>query len=561
MISIKSKWVLGVDFGTDSVRAVVVNAVTGEIKGEGISYYKRWKAGKYQHPEKRIYCQHPLDYLESLEQCIVRATERLSENEKSKIVGIGIDTTGSTPAPVNELGIPLALMEAFSETEDAMFRLWKDHSAVEEAGELNELFQRSSDVDFCKYQGEYSSEWFWAKILHTVRKNPLIKKYAYTWVEHCDWIVGVLCGNTIPEKMYHSACAAGHKALFHSEWEGLPPETLLAKADPYLAQVRKCFGKKPEAAMVKAGMLTEEWAKRLKLSEGIIVSGSSFDAHAGAVGAGIDEQVLVCTLGTSAVDMFVVKPEYIRGKDVRSFGGQAENSILPGYIGIETGQAAFGDIFAWYKNLLMWPMRKCDEILKDEEYSTFLNGMEEKMLFLLEKDAEKIDEGVLPVALDWFNGRRYPCTDDRQKSTISGLTLGVNAVSFYKSLVFGAVCGLKRICEGYEKAGIVIKQVKATGGISVRSKFTMQMMADILEKEISVVNVEQTCALGAAIYAAVASGCYEKPEEAVKNMSAVTKWIYKPNADKIECYRKHYEEYLKLAQKMEIQSSEEAKTK
>ena len=339
-------YVIGVDFGSDSVRALVVNTETGENIGQGVAYYPRWKAGLYQHPELSIFRQHPLDYLESLEQCIKGALTDFTEEQKNHIIGIGVDTTGSTPVPVDRNGTPLALLHEFSENENAMFFLWKDHAAAAEADEINNLFRNNSENDYTKYQGDYSAEWYWAKILYAVRHDPSIREAAYTWEEHCDWITGVLCGETRPDKIYHSACAAGHKALWHSEWNGLPAAPVLEKLDPYLVLVRERYGNAPQPSTVKVGTLSKEWAEKLGLSEKIIISGSSFDAHAGAVGAGIAEKTFVCTMGTSCVDMFVEKEENLKGKNIQMYCGQAENSILSGYVGVETGQAAFGDIFA-----------------------------------------------------------------------------------------------------------------------------------------------------------------------------------------------------------------------
>lgn len=538
------KYVVGVDFGSDSVRAVVADTASGATAGSGTAFYPRWKKGLYQHPEQNIFRQHPLDYVEALESCVKEAVAGLDQMQIQSIVGIGVDTTGSTPVPVNREGVPLALLPEFAECENAMFHLWKDHSAAEEAKELHRAFT-SGSVDYSRYQGKYSSEWFWAKILHTVRQDVRVREAAYTWYEHCDWITGVLCGKTKPEEIYHSACAAGHKALWHSAWKGLPSAEVLASADPCLELVRNRYGNSPRPATVKAGELSEAWAKRLGLPKGIAVSGSSFDAHAGAVGAGIREKTMVCTLGTSAVDMVVVKAGDLQGKDIRRFGGQAEDSILPGYTGIETGQAAFGDIFAWFKKILMWPVEQAKDCLSEREYSAFYRRMDERMLIELQEQARKLPDDPFPIALDWFNGRRYPDTKDFQKAMIGNLTLGMDAPCIYRALVFGAVCGLKRIVDGFEKAAIEIQRIVAVGGISKKSDYIMQMMADVLKKKIAVLDADQTCALGAAIYAAMAGGIYQDVETALEHMSAKCVKEYLPQDS--DRYSRHYEEYLRLA--------------
>lgn len=539
-------YVIGVDFGSDSVRALIVNTETGENIGQGVAYYPRWKAGLYQHPEVSIFRQHPLDYLESLEECIKKALADLPDEQKEHIIGIGVDTTGSTPVPVDRNGTPLALSEEFAENENAMFFLWKDHAAASEADEINKLFRNNNESDYTKYQGDYSAEWYWAKILYAVRHDSSIRETAYTWEEHCDWITGVLCGETRPDKIYHSACAAGHKALWHSEWNGLPAASVLEKLDPYLVQVRERYGNAPQPSTVKAGTLSPEWAKKLGLKENIIISGSSFDAHAGAVGAGIARKTFVCTMGTSCVDMFVEKAENLKGKDIQAYCGQAENSILPGYIGVETGQAAFGDIFAWFKRLLEWPLA---QLAKETDISEeACRKIEDQILVVLQKKAEELPEEPFPVALDWFNGRRYPNTDDAQKSAISGLSLGMDAPYVYRSLVFGAVCGLYRLIERFENQGVDIERIIAVGGISKKSPYVMQMLSDLSGREISILDSDQTCAQGAAMYAAVAAGIYETLETAAGYMAAKCIKVYKPDSRKKGWYRKHYQEYLNLAE-------------
>lgn len=542
------KYVIGVDFGSDSSRAVVVDTLTGETVGSAMAFYPRWKKGLYQHPELGIFRQHPLDYLEALETCITQALQSLTAEERTHVIGIGVDTTGSTPAPVDAEGTPLALREEFAENENAMFHLWKDHSAFAEAEEINQLFAHGSETDYTRYQGNYCAEWYWAKILHTIRTDERIREAAYTWEEHSDWMVGVLCGETRPEQIFHGACAAGHKAYWHSEWGGLPAADILEKLDPYLVLVRERYGHAPRPAVVKVGTLCEEWSKRLGLGRDVVISGSSFDAHAGAVGAGIREKTMICTMGTSAVDMIVEKAENLAGKNIKRFCGQAENSILPDLVGVETGQAAFGDIFAWFKKLLLWPVENAREVLGEEVCTRLCRTLDERMLVDLQKAAEALPDEPFPVSLDWFNGRRYPDTDDFQKAAIGGLRLGMEPPYLYRSLVFGAVCGMKRIVEGFEEQGIEIHNVIAVGGISKKSEYVMQMMADVLGKQVAIVDADQTCALGAAIYAAVGSGAYGSVSEASERLAAKEIRRFEPDFKRHEFYMGHYAEYIRLAE-------------
>lgn len=543
----KESYVIGVDFGSDSVRSLVVNTRTGESVSTATVFYPRWKAGLYQHSEYAIFRQHPLDYLESIEQCIVESVQKLSKEQKELICGIGVDTTGSTPVPVDREGTPLALLEEFRENENAMFHLWKDHSAFAEAEEINTLFKSGSDTDYSAYQGDYSAEWYWAKILHTIRIDESIRKAAYTWEEHSDWMVGELCGKTRPEEIFHGACAAGHKAYWHSAWGGLPSADLLGRLDPYLVQVHDRYGNAPQPATVKVGTLSPKWAEKLGLSESVVVSGSSFDAHAGAVGAGIREKTLICTIGTSAVDMLVEKAEVLEGKDVKQYCGQAEDSILPGYVGVETGQAAFGDIFAWFKKLLLWPVRNLKAYMDETEFEQVYQKADDRMLIDLQRAAQELPPYPFPISLDWFNGRRYPNTDDFQDAMIDGLRLGMEPPYIYRSLVFGAICGLKRIVSGFEAQGIEIHDVIAVGGISKKSEYVMQMMADTLNKSIAILDQDQTCALGAAIYAAVGSGVFTDVSDATAHMAAREIGRFEPDLRRAEFYQEHYEEYLKLA--------------
>ncbi len=536
----EKKYVIGVDFGTDSVRAVVADLEDGSTRASGVAFYPRWKKGLYQHPDRAVYRQHPRDYLEALEEALKTAVQKLTPKEREQVGGIGVDTTGSTPAPADRNGTILALKEDMAEEEGAMFYLWKEHAALEEAAEVNRAFM-GGDVDFCTYMGYYSSEWFWAKILHAVRVQPELRERAWIWIEHCDWIVGVLSGNTDPETMYHSACGTGHKGYWHSAWGGFPSDEVLASLDPYLVEVKHRFVRRPESSVTAVGRIASEWAEKLGLPGDVVISGSSLDSHAGAVGAGIREKTLVCILGTSACDMMVARPSFMEGKVIRDHAGQAEDSILPGYVGIESGQSAFGDLFAWFRDLLLWPVR---QMTREPDGAGVL---EKELLSWLTREAEKLPSEPFPIALDWINGRRYPVTDDSRKAAVSGLSLAVGAPCLYRSLVFAALCGLKRITDGMEQAGLEIDCVKAVGGIPGKSPFIMQMLSDLLNKPVEVPDDQQTSALGAAVYAAVACGRYKSAEEAVSHMTAHDGSRYVPDPEKHAFYLEKFGQYLELA--------------
>ncbi len=557
----EDNFVIGVDFGTDSVRAIVVDCRNGEVIGEDQSYYLRWIDGKYCKPEHNQFRQHPLDYMEGLESCARGAVEKAGRTAGKYVKGIAVDTTGSTPCPVNKEGIPFALLQGFEENPNAMFHLWKDHTAIQEAEEINHAASEWDGEDYTKFQGKYSSEWFWAKILHTSRVDANIKKAAWAWVEHCDWIPALLTGNSDPMIMYHSACAAGHKALWHSEFGGLPAKEFFAKLDPCLGELREHYGGPPETADTRVGMMTPEWADRLGIPAHVIVGGSSFDAHAGAVGAGIEPHVLVKVIGTSTVDMLIEKSENLKGKHLKEICGQAENSIMPGFIGIETGQAAFGDVYAWFKEMLMWPVKNvlpASHVLTEDQKRDLTEELSAKIIPEITKQCQNIPEAEADlVALDWFNGRRYPHVNEYVKGAVSGLHLGTDVPKMYKALVLGTAFGARRILESFISEGLHIDHIIAVGGIAQKSPFVMQLLADVLNRPISISASKQACAKGAAMYAAVAAGLYATLQDAQAAMRESFLSVYPPEKEHIEKYNTLYKKYLTLGDFVEHNLSQE----
>ena len=239
-----NKYVIGLDYGTDSVRTVIVNASNGEEVASDVHYYSRWTDGKYCDSAANRFRQHPLDYLEGFENTIKNCMDAVPPEVQQNIMGISVDTTGSTPVAVNREGVPLSLTPGFEENPNAMFVLWKDHTAVNEAAEINEVSRSWGGIDYTKFEGGvYSSEWFWAKILHVLREDEKVHESAYSWVEHCDWIPAILTGNTDPLTLKRSRCAAGHKAMWHEDFGGLPAEDFLVKLDPLLAGLRDHLSK------------------------------------------------------------------------------------------------------------------------------------------------------------------------------------------------------------------------------------------------------------------------------------------------------------------------------
>jgi len=545
--------VIGVDFGSDSARAVVVDTKDGHKIGEGVCDYPRWMENRYCNSSKGMFRQHPQDYIDALEQCVTTAVEAAGGDAWKKIKAISIDTTGSTPCPVDVNGTPLALKPEFWDNPNAMFYLWKDHTAIAEAVEINEALRDFEGEDYTRFQGTYSAEWYWAKILHGIRADGEVKKQAYSWVEHCDWIPAMLTGLTKPETMYRCSCAAGHKALWHSDFDGLPSAKCLGRVDPYLAKIIRRYATEPHTSVHAVGKITKEWAVRLKLNEDVVVGGSSLDAHAGAVGAGIKPGILVKVVGTSTVDMLVNTREDLRGSDLKDCCGQAENSIIPGYIGIEAGQAAFGDIYSWYRSLLMWPVNEFAREMAEEgkDVGACVEKMQKSLLNKLCQEALALDDDEDLIVLDWFNGRRYPMINESIKGAISGLSLGTNAVSLFRSILLATIFGSRRIFDSFITRGIKIDEVITVGGIARQSPLVMQMMADVLKRPIKVSSSEQACAQGAAIYAATAAGIYSTLPEAQEHMAEDFERIYTPDKKMFEKYDILYKRYLSLGRHIE----------
>lgn len=534
------KYVIGLDFGTDSCRALIVDTDNGHEMATGVSFYPRWKAGLYCDAGKNRYRQHPMDYIESMTEAVHKALSYLKEEEIASICGLCFDTTGSTPALTDCTGMPLAMRPEFSEDPDAMFILWKDHTAVREAEQINALI-KDRNLDYLLYEGgTYSSEWVWSKVLHIINTNVDIRKATYAWVEHCDWMTGLVTGNTVPEKIFRSRCSAGHKAMWHSSWS-LPSCEILSELNPVLADIREHLFTETYTSDTKAGELTSQWATKLGLPEGIAVAVGALDAHMGAVGASVAPGVLTRIIGTSTCDIMVASESEIGERCIKGICGQVDGSVLPGFIGLEAGQSAFGDIYAWFKKLLAWPLKN---IPQGEARQKVLDDM----LAELTREAEAIEptENSI-VALDWMNGRRTPYADQNVKGVIAGLTLGSSAPEVFRALVESTAFGSRRIVEHMKEQGLRIDSVNAIGGISKKAPFVMQTLADVLNMPIRVVRSEQTCALGAAMFAAVAAEIYLDIGEATRHMGSDIETEYQPNEKYSLVYETLYKKYLELA--------------
>lgn len=549
------KYVVGLDFGTDSVRALIVDPLTGKEAGSGISYYKRWKNNAFCDEMRNCFRQHPLDYIESLEEAVKEALA-YSPGIASKIAGLSVDTTGSTPVAVDKTGTPLALLPGFENNPNAMFILWKDHTAVTEAEEINQLAANWGGPDYTKYSGGiYSSEWFWAKILNVLRNDHKVREAAFSWLEHCDWIPALLTGVRDVFAIKRSRCAAGHKAMWHEEWDGLPSDEFLIKLDPLLAGLRERLYTNTYTSDQEFGVISQHWANRLGLPENVVIGVGAFDAHLGAVGGEIKPFYLSKVMGTSTCDMVVIPEESIEDKLIKGICGQVEGSIIPGMIGLEAGQSGFGDIFAWFRELLIWPIRYSTSItgsMQEEERSKLENLLTESLLSELSEAALEIDpeeSGV--IALDWLNGRRTPDSNHSLKGAIAGITIGTSAPALFRALVEGAAFGSKKIVERFRDEGIRIDGIIALGGIPKKSPFIMQIVTDVLNMPIQVARHEQACALGSAMAASVAARINPDFLSAQKNMGHGFEKTYYPRESFVKKYHRLYEKYCSLGNKIE----------
>ena len=534
------KYVIGIDYGSDSCRGVIIDAMNGTELASEVFNYPRWKQGLYCNASKSQFRQHPLDYIEGLKAVVKNTVAKVGEEVANNIVGISIDTTGSTPCAINKEGVPLALLPEFEDNPNAMFVLWKDHTSTQEAAEINSYAKTWGGVDYTKYiGGVYSSEWFFAKILHVLRKDEKVREAAYSWIEHCDWIPALLTGVKDASKIKRSRCAAGHKAMWHQEFNGLPSEEFLVGIDPLLGGLRGRLFEETYTAEEAAGVMTSEWAKEFGLPEGIKVGCGAFDCHMGAVGGDIKPKALVKVMGTSTCDILIEEIDVIKDTLVEGICGQVDGSVMSGMLGMEAGQSAFGDVYAWYKRLLAWPLKFIEEDKQEE--------ILQKLLFELEKEAEQVDpveSGIM--AIDWMNGRRTPYANQNLKGAILGINLGTDAPKIYRALIEATAYGARAIVERFRESGVEVNKVIAIGGVAKKSALNMQIVANVLNMPIYVAEAEQAVAIGAAIFGAVVGGVYEDVKQAQEKMASGTEKIYYPQNDKVEIYNQLYGKYLQI---------------
>jgi L-ribulokinase len=530
-------YTIGLDYGTNSVRCVLVDVTDGTELATAVFNYPTGQDGIIiDNADHNLARQNPADYIEGMEATVKSAIEQAKQNDKNfdpaDIIGIGVDTTGSTPIPVDAAGTPLALHEDFKDNPSAHAWLWKDHTGHAEAAEITELAAKMRPEYLAKCGGTYSSEWFFSKILHCLRADPDVFDAAHTWVEHSDWIPALLTDTTHPDKLKRCRCAAGHKAMFSDQWGGYPDKEFLTKLDPKLGALYNTLSKQTYAIDTSAGGLTSEWAERLGLPENIPVAIGAFDAHLGAVGSGISEGVLVKIIGTSTCDM-VVCPAESDLADVPGICGIVDGSILPGYWGLEARQSAVGDIFNWFVNYIQ------------------PRGKEAGSHDALTKEAAQLKPGQSGLlALDWNNGNRTILVDQRLTGLLLGQTLHTTPAEIYRALVEATAFGALTIINRFEEYGVKVTEIVNCGGIAEKNAMLMQIYADVTGREMKISRSAQTCALGSAIAAAVVAGNkaggFDSFADAQKAMCGLKDTVYKPIKENHQTYKKLYELYRKL---------------
>ena len=521
---------IGVDFGTNSARAVVVDCADGRVLGTAVSEYQSGERGVIGDPRRpHLARQHPGDYPVALRESVLGALAeagRGSGFSRARIAGIGTDTTGSTPLPVDSSCRPLGLETRFRENPAAQAWLWKDHTGAEEAAAITETARRHAPAYLAPIGGTYSSEWFWSKIWHCVRESPEVFAAAASWVELADYIPALLAGVTDPRDIVRCVCAAGHKAMYSATWGGLPDGSFLARLDPRLADLRGRLYERAHAADRPAGRLCAAWAQALGLPEGIPVAMGGFDAHYGAVGAGVTTGTLVKIIGTSTCDC-AVAPATSALPDIPGICGIVDGSIMPGYLGLEAGQSAVGDLLQW------WVSAACrgDEGLHSE----------------LTAEAARLAPGESGLlALDWNNGNRTVLVDPRLTGLLVGQTLRTSRAEVYRALIEATAFGARAIIERLVERGVPVERVVCCGGIAEKNDLFMQIYADVLGRPMLIAGSSQAPALGAAISAAVAAGVHRSFEEAQRRMTSLAARRFAPDAAAVTVYGELYGLYREL---------------
>ena len=523
---------IGVDYGTNSLRALVVDTSTGEEIATSVFEYPSGEAGILLDPaDPNLARQSPADYILGFCEAVRNALSLASTIEgfsADLVVGIGVDTTGSTPLPVNQDGVALGMLDQFKDNLAAQAWLWKDHTSHAEAEEITRKAAESGFPYLAKCGGTYSSEWYWSKIARCMRAAPEVAAVASSWVELADFVPAYITGNTNPDSMARGICAAGHKAMYHEDWGGLPSAEFLDSIEPGMSRYR--YETKAVPSNHKAGELTPEIAAKVGLPAGIPVAVGAFDAHMGAVGAGCGKGTLVKIMGTSTCDCMPAPMEE-KLPDIPGLCGIVPESIMPGMYGLEAGQSAVGDIFNWFVKYLS-PAEYGEDAVAHER---------------LTRDAAQLKPGESGlVALDWNNGNRTILVDPLLSGLLIGQTLHTTAAEVYRALIEATAYGALTIIMRFEEYGVTVEQVINCGGIAEKNPLVMQIYADICNRPMRISRSAQTCALGAAIFGAVAAGTHPTVESAQEKMTGLKEVVYEPIPDHVAVYAKLYAIYRTL---------------
>jgi len=525
------KYTIGLDYGTNSVRALIVNVANGAEIAAAVWTYAHGTQGVVLARDPNLARQHPQDYLDgaaiTIKQALATAKKAVKGFSPAQVIGIGVDTTGSTPLPVDKLGQPLVFQKKFANNPAALAWLWKDHTSVNEAVEITALAKKMRPQFLAKCGGTYSSEWFWSKLLHCLRTAPEVFNAAHSWVELSDFVPASLTGTEHPDKFIAGVCAAGHKAMWNAKWEGYPDAEFLAKLNPKLAQLRSRLTPRVHTIDRAVGGLTLAWAKKTGLTAGIPVAVGAFDCHLGAVGSGVTPGTLVKIIGTSTCDISIAA-NTSKLADVPGLCGIVDGSVLPGYFGLEAGQSAVGDLFNWWVNYIQPHGEKLSHRKLDEEALKLAPG----------------ESGLL--ALDWNNGNRTILVDQRLTGLMVGQTLYSTPAEVYRALVEATAFGALTIINRMEEYGVKISQIVNCGGIAEKSPLTMQIYADVTGRPMKLSRSAQTCALGSAIAAAVVAGAHKNYAAAQKQMTGLKPTVYKPNPKAHAIYKELYALYKEL---------------
>jgi L-ribulokinase len=527
-------YTIGTDFGTNSVRAVVVDCADGRVLGTNVFDYPSGEQGVLLDPRNpHLARQNPADYIEGLRASVtaaLAAAEQEQEFSRDRVIGIGVDTTGSTPLPVDAHAQPLALDARWKDNLAAHAWLWKDHTSAAEAAAITTTAQEHAPQYLAPIGGTYSSEWWWSKIWHCLKVAPDVFDAAASWVELADFVPALLSGASDPRRIVRCVCAAGHKAMYSEAWGGLPAKEFLGRLDPKLADLRDRLYDKAYPPGRPAGTLSQEWAGTLGLRAGIAIAMGGFDAHYGAVGSGVRTGTLVKIIGTSTCDC-AIAPTANRIQDIPGICGIVNGSILPDYFGLEAGQSAVGDILRWWVEVV------CEG--------------DESLHARLSAEASRLRPGESGlVALDWNNGNRTILVDPRLTGLIAGQTLHTTRAEIYRALIEATAYGARAIVERFRDYGVSIDRVVCCGGIAEKNDVFMQIYADVLGQPMLIAGSPQAPALGAALSAAVTAGKtaggYDRWDEAQERMTTIKEKRFEPNTAARAVYDELYALYREL---------------